>query len=60
MFSAKFNFLRQKLSKLLNKNKLQTLDYVYNGQPYVEIVSKTQDTKTLDTVYNGQIFLGVK
>jgi hypothetical protein len=60
MFSAKFNFLKQKLSKLLNKNKLQTLDYTYLGQPFCDIVSKTQETKNLDIVYLGQPFIGVK
>ena len=60
MFSAKFNFLKQILSKLFNKNQLSTMDVVYNGQPFVYVVSKTQDTKTLDIVYNASPFYGVQ
>jgi hypothetical protein len=60
MFSAKFNFFKQLISKLFNKNQLQTLDVAYNGQPFVNIVSQSQDTSTLDIVYNGQPFYGVK
>lgn len=60
MFSVKFNFLKSILSKLFSKNQLSTLDVVYNGQPFVYIVSKTQDTSSLDIVYNAQPFYGVK
>lgn len=46
------------VNKLPNKNTLQSLDRVYNGQPFVNVVSKFQDTRGLDTVYNGQPFYG--
>lgn len=60
MFSVKFNFFKSILSKLFNKTQLSTLDVAYNGQPFVNIVSKTQETNTLDVVYNAQPFYGVK
>lgn len=46
------------VNKLPNKTTLQSLDRVYLGQPFVNVVSKFQDTRGLDTVYNGQPFYG--
>lgn len=59
MFSAKFNFLN-KSSKLPDKTKLSTLNYAYNAQPFVLVVSKNQNTYSLDTAYSAQPFVGVK
>ena len=58
MFSGKFNSYKP-FSRLINKNRLQTLDIIYNGQPFVNVVSSNQNTFNLDTVYNGQPFLGI-
>lgn len=57
MFSAKFNLLKT-FSRLIKKQKLETLDIVYKGQPYCDVVSKNQNTYNLDTVYLGQPFIG--
>lgn len=46
------------VNKLPNKTMLQGLDRVYNGQPFVNVVSKFQDTRGLDIVYLGQPFYG--
>jgi hypothetical protein len=46
------------INKLPNKTILQSLDRVYLGQPFVNVVSKFQDTRGLDIVYNGQPFYG--
>jgi len=46
------------VNKLPDKTSLQSLDRVYNGQPFVNVVSKFQDTRSLDIVYNGQPFYG--
>ena len=46
------------VNKLPNKTSLQSLDRVYNGQPFVNVVSKFQNTSGLDTVYLGQPFYG--
>lgn len=46
------------VNKLPNKTTLQSLDRVYLGQPFVNVVSKFQDTRGLDTVYLGQPFYG--
>lgn len=59
MFSAKFNLIKQ-TNKLLTKLQLQTMDYVYNGRPFIYTVSQNQETKNLDTVYQGQPFVGAK
>jgi hypothetical protein len=59
MFSTKFNFLKRS-SKLPNKTKLQTLDYIYKGQPFVNVVSQNQNTYTLDFIYKGEPFTGIK
>lgn len=60
MFSAKFNLLKQKLSKLFNKTQLQTLDIVYKAQPFCDVVSKNQETKNLDIIYKAQPYVGTK
>lgn len=57
MFSAKFNLFKQ-FSRLIKKQKLETLDIVYKGQPFCNVVSKTQNTYSLDVVYYGQPFIG--
>lgn len=46
------------VNKLPNQTSLLGLDRVYNGQPFVNVVSKFQDTRGLDTVYLGQPFYG--
>lgn len=46
------------VNKLPNKTTLQSLDRVYLGQPFVNLVSKFQDTRGLDTTYLGQPFYG--
>jgi hypothetical protein len=46
------------VNKLPNKTSLQSLDRVYLGQPFVNVVSKFQDTRGLDTIYLGQPFYG--
>jgi hypothetical protein len=46
------------VNKLPNKTTLQSLDRVYLGQPFVNVVSKFQDTRGLDTIYLGQPFYG--
>jgi hypothetical protein len=46
------------VNKLPNKTTLQSLDRVYLGQPFVNVVSKFQDTRGLDTAYLGQPFYG--
>lgn len=62
MFSAKFNFIKQNIvaSKLPNKAQLLTMDYSYNAQPFIVVVSKDQNTSNLDTAYNAQPFVGTK
>lgn len=41
-----------------NKINLSTLDYVYQGQPFVFVEAKSLNTSTLDTVYQAQPFVG--
>lgn len=61
MFSAKFNFITIKeKNKLLTKEQLCTLDYVYKGKPYVDVMSKKQNFENLDLIYKGTIFIGNK
>lgn len=60
MFSSKFNFLKQLLSKLLDKTQVSTLDVTYNGEIFCNVDTSSSDTQNLDTTYNGQIFYGVK
>jgi hypothetical protein len=56
MFSAKIN-LYKPFSRLVNKNKLLTLDVVYKAQPFVNVVSSNQNTYNLDTTYKAQPFV---
>jgi len=44
---------------LPNKTSLSTLDYVYLGQPFVQVEAKTLNTTNLDTVYQAQPFVAV-
>lgn len=57
MFSAKFNLLKP-FSRLVKKQQLETLDYVYKAQPFCDVVSKNQNTYNLDTVYRAMPFVG--
>lgn len=57
MFSTKFN-LNKPFSRLVRKQKLETLDVVYQAQPFCDIISKNQNTYNLDTVYKAQSFIG--
>ena len=59
MFNIKINLLKGP-NRLLTKSQLTNLDYVYLGRPYVNIVSKEQETKNLDIVYLGKPFIGAK
>lgn len=59
MFSAKFNLLKP-FSRLVKKQQLETLDYIYKAQPFCDIVSKNQETKNLDIVYKAQPYVGAK
>lgn len=43
---------------LPNSDNLDSLDYVYLGQPFVQVEAKTLNTQTLDVVYLGQPFVG--
>jgi hypothetical protein len=57
MFSAKIN-LYKPFSRLVKKNQLLTLDVVYQGKPFVNVVSSNQNNYNLDTAYRGQPFVG--
>jgi hypothetical protein len=57
MFSTKIN-LYKPFSRLINKNKLLTLDVIYKAQPFVDVVSSNQNTYNLNTVYKAQPFIG--
>lgn len=57
MFSAKIN-LYKPFSRLVKKNQLLTLDVIYQGKPFVNVVSNNQNNYNLNTVYNAQPFVG--
>jgi hypothetical protein len=59
MFNKRINLLKGP-NRLLTKTQLGTMDYVYMGKPFFNVVSKEQETKNLDTVYLGKIFIGSK
>jgi hypothetical protein len=59
MFNKRINLLKGP-NRLLTKTQLQTMDYVYKAQPYVEVVTKNQETKNMDVVYQAQPYIGVK
>jgi hypothetical protein len=43
---------------LPNKTDLQTMDYVYLGQPFVNVPARSDiDTTTMDYIYLGQPFV---
>lgn len=46
------------INKLPNKTNLQTLDIIYLGEPFVNTVSRFQDTRNLDIIYLGIPFYG--
>jgi hypothetical protein len=59
--SFKLNYIGDKgrvinFNKLPAKDKLQTMDFAYLGQPFVNIASKFQDTRSLDFASFGQPF----
>lgn len=45
---------------LPTKDDLATLDYVYQGAPFVQVEAKNLDSATLDVVYQAQPFVGAK
>ena len=55
MFSIRQNFT-QRSTRLPRKRNLLGMDYIYNGQPYVEVVGKNDNTLSLDLINNGQPF----
>lgn len=59
MFSGKFIFLKGP-NRLFTKTQLQSVDIVYKAQPFVNVVSKTQETTNLDVVTKSQPFYGAK
>lgn len=59
MFNKRINLLKNP-NRLPTKTQLQTMDYIYRGQPYVEVVSKDQETKNMDVIYQAQPYIGTK
>lgn len=59
MFNKRINLLKGP-NRLLTKTQLSSLDYAYLGKPFINVVSKEQETKNLNTVYLGKIFIGTK
>ena len=59
MFSIKINLLKGP-SRLLTKTQLESMDTVYKAQPFVQVVTKNQETRNMDVVYKAQPFLGAK
>lgn len=59
MFSTKFIFLKGS-NRLFTKTQLQSMDIAYKAQPFVNIISKTQQTSNLDVVIKSQPFYGAK
>jgi hypothetical protein len=43
---------------LPNRDNLTSLDYVYLGQPFVQVEAKSLSSQNLDIVYLGQPFVG--
>ena len=43
---------------LPNSNDLTSLDYVYLGQPFVQVETTSLSSQNLDIVYLGQPFVG--
>jgi len=43
---------------LPNSNNLNSLDYVYLGQPFVQVEAKSLSSQNLDIVYQAQPFVG--
>jgi hypothetical protein len=44
---------------LPNSNDLTSLDYVYLGQPFVQVETTSLNSQNLDIVYLGQPFVEV-
>ena len=42
---------------LPNKDNLDSLDYVYLGQPFVQVEAKSLSSQNLDIIYLGQPFV---
>lgn len=59
MFNKRVNLLKGP-NRLLTKTQLQTMDFVYKAQPFVQIVTNNIETKNMDVVYKAQPFLGAK
>jgi len=55
MFSIRQNIF-QRSTRLPRKRNLLGIDYIYNGQPYVEVVAKNENAISLDLINNGQPF----
>ena len=43
---------------LPNRDNLTSLDYVYLGQPFVQVEAKSLSSQNLDIVYQAQPFVG--
>lgn len=43
---------------IVNKSSLLSLDYVFNGQPFVQVEAQTLNTQSLNITYLGQPFVG--
>lgn len=43
---------------LVNKSELQKMDYLFQGEPFVNVPAKTGiDTFTMDYLFNGEPFV---
>jgi hypothetical protein len=56
MFSIRQNAF-QRSTRLPRKRQLLTMDVIYKGQPFVEVVAKNQDSYSLDLINRGQPFI---
>lgn len=59
MFNKRVNLLKGP-SRLLTKTQLESMDTVYKAQPFIQVVTKNQETRNMDVVYKAQPFLGAK
>ena len=56
MYGTKITLLQT--NKLPKKNELTAMDYVYLGEPFVQVVSKDQNLSIPDYVYLAEPFVG--
>lgn len=56
MFSIRQNFT-QRSSRLPKKSQLLTMDVIYKGQPFVEVVATNSDSLSLDIIKQAQPFI---